>query len=211
MVFLFEDEGDHLRGAFAQQQQFQQHARPGQLVVGATLEHAVVAEAVLFRHHAHTLEMHLADERGEVGQGRQWLFAGVDHVAEVEQGIQPWVAHPAEQGGDLVALEFLVLFEVEVEVVLVGQPRQAPQVVFDQVHHAREVPLVTGVDADVAAADGPGHGHRLVDVFRQGAADLDMHVQLQRAGLVGEGREALGGHARKAVVLAVQQVQREAV
>ncbi|MNE69922.1 hypothetical protein D3C80_1656790 [compost metagenome] len=154
-----------------------------------------MAESVLLGHHAHALEVHLADERGEIGQRRQRLFAGVDHVAEVEQRIQPRVADAAQQRGDLVALQFLVLLEVEVQVVLVSQPRQAPQVILDQVHDPRQVSLVARVHANVAAADGAGHGHRLVDVLGAGAADLHVNIEVERAGFVAEGGEGIGGHA----------------
>ncbi|MNP18798.1 hypothetical protein D3C76_1112950 [compost metagenome] len=119
--------------------------------------------------------------------------------------------YPAQQGGDLVALEFFVLLEVEVQVVLIGEPCQAPQVVLDDAHDPRQVPFVARVDADVAAADGTGHGHGLVDILGQRAADFQVHLKAQGTGLGGEGGEALGRHLRKAVVLAVEQVQREAI
>ncbi|MNH19024.1 hypothetical protein D3C79_787460 [compost metagenome] len=134
VVFLFEDEGDHLGLLFTEHQQLEQHARAGQLVLGAALQYPAVAKALVFGHHPHALEVALANMRGEVVQGLQRLFAGVDHVAEIEQGIEPWMVGLAQQLGDLVALELLMLLEIKIQVVGIGQPGQVQQVATDLVH-----------------------------------------------------------------------------
>ncbi|MMZ68099.1 hypothetical protein D1872_307490 [compost metagenome] len=66
--------------------------------------------------------------RRQGAQCREGLLAGIDHVAEVEQGVQARVVQPAQQLRDLAALEFLVLLEVEEQVVLVCLLREVVQV-----------------------------------------------------------------------------------
>ncbi|MNW68299.1 hypothetical protein D3C74_470320 [compost metagenome] len=87
-----------------------------------------MAKALDLGYHANTLEVGLANVRGQVRQGLQGLLAGVDHVAEVEQGVQARVVQPAQQLRDLAALEFLVLLEVEEQVVFVCLLREVVQV-----------------------------------------------------------------------------------
>ncbi|MNG41514.1 hypothetical protein D3C84_1307360 [compost metagenome] len=62
------------------------------------------------------------------------MFAGIDHVAEIEQGMQPRVVEVVQQLCDFCALEFFVLLEVEVQVMLVSLLREVVQVRFDHVH-----------------------------------------------------------------------------
>ncbi len=57
-----------------------------------------------------------------------------------------------EQLRDLVALELFMLFEVEVQVVLIRLLREVAQIGFDQVHDPRQRSLVARVDADIAHA-----------------------------------------------------------
>ncbi|MNP52399.1 hypothetical protein D3C76_1467930 [compost metagenome] len=142
MVFLLEDEGDHLRARVAKHQQLEQQASAGQVVFGAALQHAVMPEAVLLGDHAHALEVRLADVRRQVAQRLQGLFAGIDHVAEVEQGMQARVVEAGQQLRDLGALELFMLLEVEVQVVLVGLLREVVQVRLDHVHDPRQRPFV---------------------------------------------------------------------
>ncbi|MNI99658.1 hypothetical protein D3C73_1587900 [compost metagenome] len=52
------------------------------------------------------------------------------------------MVEPAQQLGDFVALEFLVLFEVEEQVVLVGLLRQVVQVGLDHVHDPGQRPFI---------------------------------------------------------------------
>ncbi|MNK81871.1 hypothetical protein D3C87_1016310 [compost metagenome] len=85
-------------------------------------------EAVLLRHDAHTLEVGLAYVRRQVAQCSKGLLAGIDHVAEVEQGVQARVVQTAQQLRDLAALEFFMLLEVEEQVVLVCLLREVVQV-----------------------------------------------------------------------------------
>ncbi|MOA53974.1 hypothetical protein D3C78_1775130 [compost metagenome] len=56
--------------------------------------------------------------------------------------MQAGVVEPAQQLGDFVALEFLVLFEVEEQVVLVGLLRQVVQVGLDHVHDPGQRPFI---------------------------------------------------------------------
>ncbi|MOA43119.1 hypothetical protein D3C78_1652410 [compost metagenome] len=101
-----------------------------------------MAKAILLRDDAHPLEVDLADVRGQCAQGRQGLFAGIDHVAEVEQRMQARVAYTVEQFCDFEALEFFMLLEVEVQVVQVRLLRQVAQVGLDEVHDPRKVAFI---------------------------------------------------------------------
>ncbi|MCY1244607.1 hypothetical protein D9M72_576950 [compost metagenome] len=80
--------------------------------------------------------------RTQGAQCREGLLAGIDHVAEVEQGVQARVVQPAQQLRDLAALEFLVLLEVEEQVVFVCLLREVVQVRLDHVHDPRQRPFV---------------------------------------------------------------------
>ncbi|MNF69419.1 hypothetical protein D3C84_513020 [compost metagenome] len=104
-----------------------------------------------------------------------------------------------------------MLLEVEVQVVAVGQFAEVAKVRLDQRHDSRQVAFVARVDADVAGADGLGDGHHLVDILATRAADFQVQVQAQGAGLVGEGLELGGAHLRQAVLFTVQQVQGESL
>ncbi|MNY12859.1 hypothetical protein D3C86_1459640 [compost metagenome] len=144
-------------------------------------------------------------------QGREGLFTGVDHVAEVEQRMQARMLQALEQPGDLAALELLVLLEVEEQIVLLRQLGEVMQVAFDQVQHPREMPLVARVDADIAHAEGPGDGHDLIHLLLARAADFQVQVEAQAFGLGGKGQELLPVHPGEAVLLAVEQVQADAL
>ena len=104
----------------AEHQQLEEHASVGQVVFGTALQDAIMAEAVFLGDDTHALQVRLADVRRQGAQRLQRLFAGIDHVAEVEQGMQPRVVEPRSAVRDLGALQLFMLFEVEVEVVRVG-------------------------------------------------------------------------------------------
>ena len=79
--------------------------------------------------------MHLANMRGQVLQGRQWLLTGVDHVAEVEQGMQARMVETLKLLRNLMALEFFMLLEVKEQVVQVGLPGHIAKVMFNLRQH----------------------------------------------------------------------------
>ncbi|MNZ50938.1 hypothetical protein D3C78_687390 [compost metagenome] len=164
VVFLLKDEGDHLRTLFAEHQQLVHHARAGQVVFGAALEHSVMAKALCLRDDPHAFEVYLANVRGQVCQGLQRLLASVDHVAEVEQRMQTRMIGLLEQAGDFIALELFMLLEVEVQVVQVSLLAEVVQVAGDGVHDLRQRAFVARVHADVAGADGIGHGDHRINV-----------------------------------------------
>ena len=194
MVLLFEREGDHLRPGFAEHQELEEHALVRQVVLGAALEHAAVAEAVALRDDAHALQVHLTDEGRERPERRQRPLAGVDHVSEVEERIQARTADPPQQLGDLEALQLLVLLEVEMQVVRVGQRREVAEVGLDQLHDCGEHALVARIDPDVAGADRARDGDDAVDVLPARGADLEMQGEAQGLRLLPEGAK-LGGRS----------------
>ncbi|WP_323175984.1 hypothetical protein, partial [Neisseria cinerea] len=133
VVFLFEDEGDHLRLLFYEHQPCKQHEFAGQIVFDATLKHTGVAKPLFFGNHANTFEVGLTDVRGKVGEGLQGLLTSIDHVAKVKQGMQARVVGLAEQLRDFVAFELLVLLEIEMQVMGIGLLAQVQQVAADAV------------------------------------------------------------------------------
>ena len=81
------------------------------------------------------LDMNLGDVGRLDRERRHRPFIGIDHVAEVEQGMQARVVDTVEQLRNFAALEFFMLLEVKEQVVQVGLPGHIAKVMFNLRQH----------------------------------------------------------------------------
>ena len=118
--------------------------------------------------------------------------------------------HLSQQRGDLGAFKFLVLLEVDVEIVQLRLRSQIQQVFAYALHHHRKQALVARVNAQVAHAHDTGHVERAVELRARGRTDFQMHGQAEVSGMRRDGLQHCVVGAPQAPLLTIGEVDAHA-